>query len=472
MKQKNPLEEIIIIISSIKNHASRFFQSVASILAEKKLIIALFLIILPIIYAIYSLAISLINYISHSHTPSNKEKSKNCTHDTIDHILDLLDSALNSNISPTWIITIAFIAIAIAIVIFLFKKANYKKTRMLRRVQIHNISDSTRVCLICNIRPVASYLKLITSSYERIIITLAISCAISMTILLTSITIGPQETIIKSQTINYLASAPTSATPSQKEKVNNDENSNPKSVTWENVVIECLMILCGTALIGSARNKVKMFSGGFLILSGIALHGFTLINGKINFNQNINAKGTINASGTVNVNASGAVNVNASGTVNAPPGGTVSASDFGPKKILTIQGFETGKAIITPEMKYKINQACIEWRTNLGSSNKGALLIIGSTDRNPLSTPIKKIYESNSGLARARAEEVKLVLKECRIPAEQMITLDSGPTRTPSTKDFQNQNDFPEDRSVSVWAFWNIPKSAGSIDIKKHISAN
>lgn len=440
---------------------------------EKIIIDALTLTTILIISAI----ILAIAYASISYILSRKEKFQKCNHDMADYAIDLMGSTLNSSLPPGWVITFVCIIIAITIVTLLCKKANHRKTKILRRLQHLSIIGSTRGCLICNTRTAASYLKLVTNSYERIIITLVISCILSMTILFTSITITPRETIIKSQTINYLASAPVSSKPSQKEKVNNDEDSNPKGVTWEKVVIECIMILCGAALIGSARNrstegKEKIISGGLLILFGIASHSFTLINGKVAFNQSINANGTVNASGTVNVNTSGTVNINASGTVTAPPSGTANASDFGPKNILTIQGFETGKSIITPEMKYKINQACTKWSAYVGSSNKGILLIIGSTDRNPLSVQIKKIYESNSGLARARAEEVKSMLKNCNIPAEQMITLDSGPTRTPSTKNFLNQNDFPEDRSVSVWAFWNIPKSADSIDINKHINAN
>ena len=89
------------------------------------------------------------------------------------------------------------------------------------------------------------------------------------------------------------------------------------------------------------------------------------------------------------------------------------------------------------------------------------LLIVGSADRLRLVGGLVGQYESNVGLARARAEQVKLRLEKCGVPGESMVTVVAGPRNTPERRQPRDVHGFPEDRSVVVWALWNtLPEKA------------
>lgn len=219
-------------------------------------------------------------------------------------------------------------------------------------------------------------------------------------------------------------------------------------------------ILCGSALLVFNRNSKSLVAflqtlfGGVLVTTGILANSAIIKAGFSNtfkFNTELNF-------------------VDNHPSIPPEKAPQSNFSEFGPKKLITIQGFESGKASISSAMESEINNACTTWKSYSSLNQKGVLLIIGSTDRTPLSASIKKIYESNSGLAKARAERVRETLEKCGMPTEKMITLDSGPNRTPSTQDYKNKNNFPEDRSVTVWAFWNIPRNINQDLINNNIS--
>ena len=134
-------------------------------------------------------------------------------------------------------------------------------------------------------------------------------------------------------------------------------------------------------------------------------------------------------------------------------------SEFGPERLVAVENFESGRAEIRPEMDEPIAQVCQRWKDHGGESQHGMLLITGSADRVPLAASIRSQYESNVGLARARAEQVRSRVLKCGVPAAQIITLVSGPRNTPAVERNRQPAGFAEDRSVVVWALWSIPVS-------------
>jgi outer membrane protein OmpA-like peptidoglycan-associated protein len=136
-------------------------------------------------------------------------------------------------------------------------------------------------------------------------------------------------------------------------------------------------------------------------------------------------------------------------------------SEFGPERLPAVEGFESGKAELRPEMDEPIAKICRRWNEQGGKTQKGLLLITGSADRMPLAASIRRQYESNVGLARARAEQVRARVLNCGVPADQIVTLVSGPRNTPALQRNQTPAGFAEDRSVVVWALWSVPVAAG-----------
>jgi flagellar motor protein MotB len=132
-------------------------------------------------------------------------------------------------------------------------------------------------------------------------------------------------------------------------------------------------------------------------------------------------------------------------------------SEFGPERLIVVENFESGKAELRPEMDEPITKVCRRWKEQGGKTQLGLLLIAGSADRVPLAGPIRTQYESNVGLARARAEQVRARVLNCGVPAAQIVTLVSGPRNTPAVQHNQTPAGFAEDRSVVVWALWSVP---------------
>ncbi len=131
-------------------------------------------------------------------------------------------------------------------------------------------------------------------------------------------------------------------------------------------------------------------------------------------------------------------------------------SEFGPEQLGVVDDFESGRADVRPHMGETIRAVCDKWRAHGDRGQHGLLLVIGSTDRVRLSPTSATQYESNVGLARARAEQVKARLLDCSIPTGQMVTMVSGPRYTPASG-VVVPSDAARDRSVVVWALWSVP---------------
>jgi len=136
-------------------------------------------------------------------------------------------------------------------------------------------------------------------------------------------------------------------------------------------------------------------------------------------------------------------------------------SEFGPEQLALLDGFTPGEADLLAHMSAPLQGVCERWKrwkARGGSEQRGLLLVVGSTDRVALSTAARLRYESNVGLARARAEQAKAKLVECDIPPSQLMTLVSGPRNTPVDRPtVTTEPGFAADRSVVVWALWSVP---------------
>lgn len=140
---------------------------------------------------------------------------------------------------------------------------------------------------------------------------------------------------------------------------------------------------------------------------------------------------------------------------------------FSPGHLIHLEGFCSGEAEVLRATGSKITNFC----TNPKIKNQKAyLIVVGATDRKPLRGKLQVQYESNLGLARARAESVRnwLLAPECGLKEDDVVALISGPKHTspvsgaPSgsqqkkTKASTEPKENP-DRSVDVWAFWDQP---------------
>ncbi len=117
--------------------------------------------------------------------------------------------------------------------------------------------------------------------------------------------------------------------------------------------------------------------------------------------------------------------------------------------------FCLASADLRQEIAIQIRESC--GTRNLKDSH-AFLLVVGATDN----TPVRGgPFESNFGLARARAERVRDILlgENCNMPVHSVLALVSGPRHTDAQHDNpqSRKGGTAEDRSVDVWAFWDRP---------------
>ena len=213
-----------------------------------------------------------------------------------------------------------------------------------------------------------------------------------------------------------------------------------------------LAMVCGTLIAVLARDRVTKMVGAGTVLLSLGANGAIIKELKI---------GDIVKIDTLKLDAE----------INSR---LQEIGNLGPEHIESIGGFIPGKAEITPAMQEAIDDACSKLKAETTGGKEGLLLIVGSTDRVPLRHSALKQYESNFGLARARAESVKLKLSsatensanianpaaatsgiKCGIPVSKMLALVSGPEHTPELVLPKYDGVLlSNDRSVDLWALW------------------
>ena len=133
---------------------------------------------------------------------------------------------------------------------------------------------------------------------------------------------------------------------------------------------------------------------------------------------------------------------------------------FSPGHIIRLEGFCSSSADLTHEITKQIRESC---GTRKLKDSHAFLLVVGATDNTRLTGGH---FESNFGLARARAERVRNILvgENCNIPEHNVLALVSGPRHTdPQHTDHRSRRGgTAEDRSVDVWAFWDKPTAPDS----------
>lgn len=140
---------------------------------------------------------------------------------------------------------------------------------------------------------------------------------------------------------------------------------------------------------------------------------------------------------------------------------------FSPAHLIRLEGFCSGEAQVLPATGPKITKFCTNQKIK---NQKAYLIVVGATDRKPLRGKLQAQYESNLGLARARAESVRnwLLAPECGLKEDEVVALISGPKHTSPVSGISSGSQQKKrklsaepaedpDRSVDVWAFWDQP---------------
>jgi hypothetical protein len=122
-------------------------------------------------------------------------------------------------------------------------------------------------------------------------------------------------------------------------------------------------------------------------------------------------------------------------------------------------------AEVSPRLDAWKSQIVSAWKQRKRPSPLDTLMLVGSTDRTPLSPALRRRYESNAGLARARAEAVAQLLMAAtdgeaaahRITRERVMIQIVGPAHTPQQPlprrpaDTCSDPALSADRAVRVW---------------------
>lgn len=137
---------------------------------------------------------------------------------------------------------------------------------------------------------------------------------------------------------------------------------------------------------------------------------------------------------------------------------------FSPTHLIRLEGFCSSKPDLKHDIEVQIGKFC-EGRSL--KDNSAFLLVVGATDNAPLR---RGRFESNLGLAQARAERVRKILtgEPCKVRVDHVLAVVSGPRHSETQKDMPTRNaGSEEDRSVDVWAFWDKPLARDSSNVLK-----
>lgn len=215
-------------------------------------------------------------------------------------------------------------------------------------------------------------------------------------------------------------------------------DTGPSPLVWTTFGIEAIALMIGGVLLRYGNGSVVKGMGAVAIASSLAMHGYLIK--KVDIDSLIKIEPKIDK---IEIKSEIKNQLE-------------KLCGLGPTHETKITGFDSGSPSLKDGMLSEILNICSRWKERQGKNQEGILLVIGATDRMPLSATAKLRYDSNFGLARARAEAVKSTLVECGVESERTIILVSGPSNTPTVSAHPITNeDFPEDRAVDIWAIWN-----------------
>jgi hypothetical protein len=208
------------------------------------------------------------------------------------------------------------------------------------------------------------------------------------------------------------------------------------------MIIGDVLILGGVAVLLFQRNRFIRLAAGVALLAGAAAHGYVGIEIK---SLEVKIGNLFQFDNKIDIGL-GINNL------------LKDIGPLGPEPLMEVHGFDPGKSSLKPDMNAteKINITCGKWkRHNLSQQQASLIVVVGGTDRVRLAALASSQFESNFGLARARAEEVKSKIVQCGVPDTRVLALVSGPQHTPDIgQQTSSERGYPEDRRVDVWAFW------------------
>lgn len=131
--------------------------------------------------------------------------------------------------------------------------------------------------------------------------------------------------------------------------------------------------------------------------------------------------------------------------------------------LLTVTGFTPGHSEINKKMQADIQKnVCDRLKDGRATGELGTIMIIGGTDRVALNPVTRKHFESNFGLAEARAEKAKEEIRRCEVPPVNVFTLSAGPHEFPDLLQAPARYaGADEDRRAEFWVLWQPVKEDG-----------
>ncbi|WP_159730921.1 hypothetical protein [Methylosinus sp. Ce-a6] len=225
-------------------------------------------------------------------------------------------------------------------------------------------------------------------------------------------------------------------------------------------------ILSGSILIGLRRGVAPTTAGFALFVMAGGIQAAVVKNLKVDSFLKANFENLIKAQ----FESRGAVEAKAGDRFVSIRLGAVANFKKG-RASLDFEGFDED-ALRAAERE--LASICERWRNATPQDGAGIVLIVGATDRLPLSGETKARYEANTGLARARVEAVKSRLDgDCWKKGEKapdqsnVIPLVSGPRVTPPLGDVAQATrrlGAPSDRRVDVWLMTSAPSARENSD--------
>lgn len=234
----------------------------------------------------------------------------------------------------------------------------------------------------------------------------------------------------------------------------------PPSVTaieklWPFYGVVGIALVAGTVLLIFGTGWIARIAGTVAIVAGLTMHGYVI--NKLQIGDLFRIEPKIDKIPLLNDLKAQISKIDEADIRNEIEVAFHRIGNLGPEYLGRFSGFDPGKSDLKENMEPLTSSVCKQWSDHIDRDQLGLLLVIGATDRVPLNPSARLRYESNFGLARARAEKVKLAIGNCGVLPNRVIALVSGPQSTPEAVTRSDvDSGFPEDRSVDVWAFWSL----------------
>jgi hypothetical protein len=129
----------------------------------------------------------------------------------------------------------------------------------------------------------------------------------------------------------------------------------------------------------------------------------------------------------------------------------------------TVNGFLPGDAEINGAMRAEIRkEVCGRLKEERAKGEVGTVMVIGGTDRVPLSAQARETFTSNFELAEARAEKAREEILQCEVPPLHVFTLSAGAREfSDFRKTHKGYAGADKDRRAEFWVLWQPIEGGG-----------